>query len=57
MKIAAVPWKTRDNKTDLDNITGDRVFILQYEIDNDETFTLTVDGETLGSIGTIKSRP
>ncbi|MDI9507267.1 MAG: hypothetical protein QM208_02470, partial [Bacillota bacterium] len=48
MKIAAVPWKTRDNKTDLDNITGDRVFILQYEIDNDETFTLTVDGETFG---------
>ena len=49
LRIADVPWKTRDNITDLTNITSDRVYVLQYELDNDAVYTLTLDGEISGT--------
>lgn len=42
MVVASTPWKTSSNKTTLDNITEDTVFVLQYTVNTSQEYALRV---------------
>jgi hypothetical protein len=45
MKIAETnTWKTQTGRTELKNVNENLVFVLQYELEKEGTYTLTVDG-------------
>ena len=41
-------WKTQTGETSLTNITDNKVFVLQYQVENTDVYTLTVDGVEVG---------
>lgn len=52
MKIAETnTWKTQTGRTELENVNENLVFVLQYELEKEGTYTLTVDGEEQGEFG------
>ncbi len=52
MKIAETnTWKTQTGRTELENVNENLVFVLQYELEKEGTYTLTVDGVKQGEYG------